>query len=269
MRAAHASAAALVLALVAACARRQAPAGEVSPPAAHAAVSASVRDAASLVRAMHDRWADRWYRTVAFRQRTSRVLPNDSVASETWYEWASLPGKLRIQMGEAAEGRGAIYSGDSTFVVRNDSVVRRAAGRNLLLVLGFDVYAQPPERTLAILREEGIDLETLHADHWEGRPVWVVGAAPGDLRAKQFWVEQDRLLFVRLLEPSGADSSRTSDVRFTDYAPLGRAWIAPRVEAWTGGRRVFWEEYAGMRADPVLAPVLFDPDRWAAGLATP
>ncbi|HEX9106171.1 MAG TPA: hypothetical protein VF832_03065, partial [Longimicrobiales bacterium] len=232
-----------------ACAHSSAP---LPSPAAAAAPAQAVGDAASLVQAMHDRWAGRWYHAVSFRQKTSRVLPNDSVSAETWLEWASLPGKLRIQMGDPAQGRGAIYSGDSTFVVRNGSVVRRAAGRNPLLILGFDVYTQPPERTLDLLRQEGIDLGRFHEDSWQGKPVWVVGAAAGDLKSKQFWIEKDRLLFLRLLEPAPNDSTRTNDVRFASYAPLGNGWIAPLVEVWDGGKRVFWEEYSDMRADPPL-----------------
>ncbi len=274
MRRPLAAAAAQLRAWPAACAHAPAPAGaaaaaQVVPvvPGAPGGPSGGVQvhDAASLVRAMHDRWAGRWYRTVSFQQRTSRVLPGDSVAVETWWEWAALPGRLKIRMGEAAEGRGVIYSGDSTYVIRSGAVARRSAGRNPLLILGFDVYAQPPERTLELLRAEGFDLSALHSDTWEGKPVWVVGAAPGDLRTKQFWVEQDRLLFVRLLEPNPADSTRTNDVRFARYVPLGRAWIAPLVEVWNGPRRVFWEEYSELRADPPLPPDFFDPDHWIPG----
>ncbi len=251
--------AAILAGSVAACVPGPAPAG-----AAAAAPAEQVHDAASLVQAMHDRWAGRWYRTLSFRQRTTRVQPNDSISAETWLEWLSLPGKLRIQMGDPAQGRGVIYSGDSTYVVRNGTVARRAPGRNLLLVLGFDVYAQPPERTLEILRQEGIDLTRFHEDTWQGKPVWVVGADPDDLDAKQFWIEKDRLLFLRLLEPAGGASDRVNDVRFASYAPLGKAWVAPLVEVWNGDRRVFWEEYSDLRADPRLSADLFDPDHWRA-----
>ncbi len=266
--------ASVACACLAACAHGRAGSSAAAPSAAAApsvpsAPGGEVHDAASLVRAMHDRWAGTWYHTVSFRQKTSRVLPGDSVASETWYEWAALPGRLRIQMGEAGAGRGAIYGGDSTYTIRDNAVVRRVAGRNPLLILGFDVYAQPSERTLELLGQEGFDLGAFHADSWQGKPVWVVGAAPGDLRAKQFWVEQDRLLFARMLEPSPGDSTRTTDIRFANYVPLGRAWIAPLVEVWNGGKRVFWEEYSDLRADPALRPDFFDPDRWSAGLGTP
>jgi hypothetical protein len=43
----------------------------------------AVRSAEDLVQAMHDRYAGNWYRTLSFTQRTSRVMPNDSVRAET------------------------------------------------------------------------------------------------------------------------------------------------------------------------------------------
>ena len=252
--------------LLAACSSGSAGGGFAYAPAPAPALAPT--DAASLVRAMRDRYAGRWYHTVTFTQRTSRVLPNDSVVRETWYEWIAIPGRLRIQLGAAAEGRGQIYARDSIYVIRSGMALRSTAGRNPLLLLGFDVYAQPPERTLEMLRQEGFALDRFHADTLGGRPVWVVGAGAGDLRAKQFWVEQDRLLFLRLLEPAGADTTRIQDIRFASYAPLGRAWIAPLVEVWAGGKRVFWEEYTNVRADVPLDSVFFQPNRWNDALQT-
>lgn len=78
------------------------------------------------------------------------------------------------------------------------------------------------------------------------------------------WVEQDRLLFVRLVEPG--QGGELQDVRFLNYEPLGDGWIAPRVEVWTGGDLVFWEDYADIEADVPLDPVLFEPRRWAEGV---
>ena len=63
------------------------------------------------------------------------------------------------------------------------------------------------------------------------------------------------------------DDGATQDIRFADYEPLGGGWIAPLVEAYADGERVFWEEYSDMVADPDLDPVLFDPARWADGVA--
>jgi hypothetical protein len=240
----------LFAAAIAACA----PAGRPAP----AAGPASGED---VIRQMHDRYPD-WYRTLSFTQATSRRLPNDSVSVETWREWSAIPGRLRIEMGDPAAGRGAIFANDSVYNVRGGQATTRAARRNLLLVLGFDVYGQSPERTLQVLREEGIDLSRVHTDTWEGRRVYVVGANEGDLQSRQFWVEADRLLFVRLIEPGAQSPSVLNDIRFTDYKQFRGGWVAARVEVYNGGRRVLWEDYSDIRIDEPLDPALFDPARW-------
>ena len=50
----------------------------------------------------------------------------------------------------------------------------------------------------------------IHEEKWEGQDVYVVGAAKGDLKSKQFWIEKNRLLFVRLIEPDEHDASENS-----------------------------------------------------------
>lgn len=220
-----------------------------------------VSDAATLVAAMHDRYAETWYRTLAFTQATSRLLPDGTTSVETWREWAALPGRLRIEMEDPLSGVDALYAHDSTFIYRDGVLAAARAERNPLMIWGFDVYAQPPSETLAVLEEEGLDLDAFRTDVWDGRRMYVLGVP----ESGEVWVERDRLLFVRLVEP--AQGGGTQDVRFLDYEPLGGGWIAPLVEVWAGDQRVFWEEYSDIQADVDLDPALFDPRRWAEGVA--
>src|SRR5207237_10792429 len=106
-----------------------------------------------------------------------------------------------------------------------------------LMVLGFDVYFDSTARTARRLEQLGFDLATVHEDTWDGRPAYVVGARAGDLRTRQFWVDKDRLLFVRLLEPGQRDTARTSDIRFNDYRPVGPAWVSAEGAVPVDGRR--------------------------------
>lgn len=222
-----------------------------------ARTSPAITDAELLVRAMHDRYAERWYRTLSFTQATTRVLPNDSVAVEEWREWAAIPGRLRIDMGAPEEGRTAIFANDSSYSLQHGRVVRRAGRMNPLMTLGFDVYAQAPERTLDQLRRQGFDLSRFHVDTLEGTHVYVVGAARGDTTSKQFAVEAERLLFVRLLDPVPNQPGAMQHVWFRRYEPLGGGWIAPEVEILVGGRRVFHEVYSNVRIGEALDPAMF------------
>jgi hypothetical protein len=230
--------------------------GGCASAGAQGAAPPPVRDAESLVRAMQARYDGRWYRTLSF----SQVVTRPGQPDETWDEWGGMPGRLRIEQGN---GRGAIFANDSTYVIRGDSVARRIAGRNDLMTLGFDVYTQDPARTLATLREDGFDLTRFRMDTWQGRPAYVVGASSAaDSLSKQFWIDAERLLFVRLLEPIPNQAGKAQDVRFNAYQPAGRAWIAPEVEVVVDGQVVFKEVYSNIQVDIPLDPSLWQPDRW-------
>jgi hypothetical protein len=156
-----------------------------------------------------------------------------------------------------------LYAHDSAFTIRNGRSLPGQPSINPLLLLGFDVYFNPPDRTLALLRKEGFDLSRVHADEFEGRPMIVVGTRQkGDSLSKQFWVDAERLYFVRTLGPAPNDRTKVQDVRFVNYERRGDAWIAPRVEIHTDGKLVFFEDYSDMRTNLALNDALFDPAQW-------
>lgn len=257
VHAARTAALVLIVSVAGACAR--APIATPAPATPRAATYATGGD---VVAAMHDRYAGRWYRTLTFRQKTSRLLPTGKWDEQTWYEALELPGRLRIDFEPVSAGNGVLYARDSQFVAANGRLVRAEPGINDLLLLGFDVYANPVARTDSLLRRQGFDLGRFHRDSLNGRAMLVVGANAGELRRKQFWVDAERLVFVRLLEPNPRDSTRVQDIRFVNYQPRGDAWISPRVEIYDGGKLVFSEDYFDVRTDVPLDESIFDPTPW-------
>ena len=154
-----------------------------------------------------------------------------------------------------------MFANDSQYTFAHDSLREATAFVHPLMVLGFDVYAQPVQRTIAQLEGLKIDLATVHEDAWHGRPVFVVGARAGDLHTRQFWIDKGRLVFVRMLQP-GRDTTKTGDVRFEDYRPVGPAWVSARVEFLNDGQQRWLEEYSEIKTDVALPDGLFDPKRW-------
>ena len=210
-----------------------------------------------------DRYAGKWYRTLTFRQTTTIYRPTGAEFVQTWHEALRVPGTLRIDTDSV--GGGVLYSGDSIYTFANGRLVRADTGRNDLLVLGFDVYRQPVERSAAILRSLGFDLGKFHATTWDGKPVYVVGALAGDTASKQFWVTRDDLLFVRMLQTQDRRGSPVHrEVRFEQYVPAGGGWVATEVVALTNGRRTVTERYADLRTDVPLADDVFEPSQWSA-----
>jgi hypothetical protein len=215
-----------------------------------------------LLEAMQNRYVARWYRTLTFVQETTTFAASGDSTEAVWYEALQLPSRLRIDFDPLDQRNGVIVRGDSQFVFQRGQITRRIGRTNELLLLGFDVYFLEPSTTAAWLRRLGFDLSRIRQDQWQGRQVYVVGASSAaDMASKQFWVEREHLLFVRLIQPGA--NGRMQDIRFLNYEPLGRTWIAPLVEIYEDGRLVMREEYRHMRVGVALDSTLFDPARLA------
>jgi hypothetical protein len=244
----------LLALLTVACAPQPAPAPAPAAP--------SITTAEQLVTAMHDRYAGKWYSTLSFVQKNTRYLPDGRTDTSTWSEVLSFPGKLRIDVEPRTNGNGNIYRNDTVYVFNSGRLVRQARAPHPLLLLGFDVYFIPVERSIASLREIGFDIRRMHEATWQGRPAYVVGAAPGDTRSRQFWIDRDRLVFVRMIEPSRRDTTKTAEIRFNRYYEVGGGWLAPEVEFLIDGARDFSEEYTEIKTGVPVEDGVFDPARW-------
>jgi hypothetical protein len=221
-----------------------------------------IRNGDAVLRAMHDRYKTSWYDTLTFTQKSTTYNADGTTKVETWHEAALLPGKLRIDIGPPSEGNGYVMVDGTLTIVKDGKVTGTRPRVNMLLVLGFDVYRQDPQTTIDVVKAQGYDLTKFREDTWEGHPVYVVGADKGDLQSRQFWVEEDTLLFVREMEPSRSDPKTVDDIRFTDYRKLAGSWVAARVEVHAGNQMVFSEEYSDIQANVKLDPAVFDPSRF-------
>lgn len=248
--------------LLVACGRSAQVSSPAGGPPAPASQSISINDGESLIRAMHARYDGRWYRTITFIQRTTLYTSSGSPTEQAWYEALSLPGRLRIDYINPDLGNGALFRADSNYQISGGRVVRSGTGWNELLVLGFDVYNQPPAVTISILRSLGYQLSRIRSASFDGRSVYVIGSSGvSDSTSKQFWVERDRLVFSRAMEkrPDG----RQSDIRFGDWTPAGNGWIARQVFHLLDGRTRLHEKLSNIKPDAPLDPAIFDPRQWA------
>ncbi len=206
---------------------------------------------------MHARYHGKWYETLTFVQTTLFLKPTPR--TEIWYEAMRLPGLLRIDIAPVDSGNTLLFRADSLYQYRQSAF---HAGRSLvhpLMVLGFDVYGDPPERTAAKLTALGFDLSRIHEAEWQGRPAYVVGAAKGDTTAAQFWIDRERLLFVRMLQPA-PNNAGISETLFNNYQRFGGGWVAVEVLFSLNGELTLKETYADVKVDVPLPDGLFDPD---------
>lgn len=230
------------------------------PSAQSAAGSIAPRNGEELLALMRERYVGKWYRTLTFVQKTT--FSNGKI--ETWYEALELPGKLRIDVAPLDSGKTLLFRNDSLYVFEQKTLRSSQPFVHPLLVLGFDVYQAPVSKTVAKLRGLNFDLSKLHRTSWQGRPTYVVGAEAGDTTSPQFWIDVERLYFVRSFEPSKKDPSVINETRFDKYIPLGGGWLEMEVLFLANGEQKIKEEYSEPRAEVKLDPALFDPSVWRA-----
>ncbi len=222
-----------------------------------------MKDGSELIAAMNKKYAGKWYRTMTFVQKTTTYKPDGTSELATWYEAMSVPGKLRIDIAPEEKGNGVIFDDGRMHSFRDGKQVASRELVHPLLVLGFDVYAQPSEKTAGQLRSLGIDLSVIRQDKWQGRAVYVVGAKAGDLSSPQFWVDKKNLYFVRLIETrETAEKKSIHETQFNKYERLKGGWVAPEVIFFVDGKRTMLEEYSDVQADIELAADLWDPAAW-------
>jgi hypothetical protein len=217
-----------------------------------------IRNGEDVLRAMHDRYAKTWYKTLTFTQKSTTYNADGTSKVDIWHEAIALPAKLRIDIGPPANNDGYLMVDGTLTIVKAGKEAGTRPLVNMLLVLGFDVYGQAPEATIQVVKGEGYDLTRIYEDTWEGQPVYVVGAAKGDLNSKQFWVDKSRLLFVRLFEPTRADAAKFQEIRFEDYREMAGGWVAARVEVRVDDKMIFSEDYSDILCNAKLAAGTFD-----------
>ena len=227
------------------------------------ASAAKVKTADELVSAMHKKYSGKWYKTLTFVQKNTQFRPDGSKQNSVWYEAMSLPGRLRIDFAPSEKGNGMMFLNGEQYNFQAGKLAKSQPRIHPLMVLGFDVYRQPADKTIEQLKALKFDLTILRKDKWQNRAVYVVGAKKGDKRSPQFWIDQKRLYLVRVIQPGGRDGKSVSETQFNKYQKAkGGGWIAPEVVFLNNGKRVFLEEYTEMKFNVDLDEVLFDPKKW-------
>jgi outer membrane lipoprotein-sorting protein len=225
--------------------------------------AADFKSGEELVAAMHKKYEKKWYKTLTFVQKTITHKPDGTTEAETWYEALSAPGKLRIDIEPLDKRNGIIFADGKISVFRDGKLANSRAFVHPLLVLGFDVYTQPAETTIAQLKGLGIDTSVIHEDTWQGEPAYVVGAKQGDLNTQQFWVRKKDLLFVRLIQLGGRDKKVVNETQFNKYVKVkGGGWVSAEVLFFADGKPTTSEEYTEIQAGMPLDANLWNPDMW-------
>jgi hypothetical protein len=177
----------------------------------------------AVIEQMHKQYKKKWYKNVTFTQQTTFYKDGKPEREETWYEAISIPEGLVIKFGDIKSGNGITFKADSQFVWRDDKIVSRVKQVHDLLVLGFTVYFESPDQTIAKLKGVGYDFDRFELDISTGKTEFVIG----DPEKCRFWIDSETFLFTRLQRKS--KNGNIIETQFNNYEKLGKGWIATEV----------------------------------------
>jgi hypothetical protein len=222
-----------------------------------------VKTGEEVITKMHDKYDGKWYKTLTFVQKTTNYKPDGTSTSEMWTEAMTVPGSLRIDILDKP-GDGILFTNGQIYSWREGKANPGRPFVHPLLVLGFDIYMQPFARTIEQVKAMGIDLSSVHEEMWQGRKMYVVGAAQGDLTKPQVWVDKDRLVFTRLFQLGGRDKKIVQETQFNKYEKVkGGGWVSAEVQFFVDGKKTTTEEYTEIMTDVLLSADLWDPAKWS------
>lgn len=211
----------------------------------------------AVIKQMHERYQDSWYDYLTFKQETIYYKNGEVDRSQWWYEALGVPGQLVIKFDSLDSGSGIIFRQDSQYVFQENKLVQQEPRVHDLLVLGFDVYGQPPSKTIKKLEGRGFDLTKTYETEWKSRPVYVVGSSGENDTRNQFWIDKEHLYFVRLLRVNPGDGTM-QEIQFNNYERAGGGWVAPVVLFFSNDELMLKEVYSEIEAPEKLDASIFD-----------
>lgn len=241
-----------------------APSPSASPPATRRPGSGiTVTSGSGLIKAMHDRYAGKYLKTMSFLQNNTRYTTTGQEQKSQWYEHMEIPGKLRIAFLPASQRSGMVQVDDRVASFDNGIRVDFRPSVNPLLLLTADVYVAPVASVMRALDSLDIDEEIIRSDVWEGKPVYVVGATAGDSTSNQLWVDKDNLRLVRFIQTNRAgERTIVSDTRVEGYKEI-QGFDVPTTFLVIRNGRPFWrEQYTDVRVNEEFPPGTFDQAKW-------
>lgn len=205
-----------------------------------------------VIQAMHKKYEKSWYNTLTFKQATFFYNAKEELTKEqTWFEAMLLPSSLTVKYDKKTSGDGIVFRNDSVFTFKQGKIELARRYPHVLLILGFSVYTQNPEKTIKDLKSLHIDFSKLTTKKWQGKVNYVIG----DENATHFYIEKERLLFTRLIQKY--PNNITRETQFNKYQPLQKGWVSPEVLFFTNGKMTLKEVYSEIKT-PVLNEEIFN-----------
>jgi len=210
-----------------------------------------------VLQSMYKRYHNNWHKSLKFNQTTERFRNDSLIKTSTWYENIVYPDLLRIDFDSAKSSSGVIFRHDSTYVFRNNKIVRSTKDENELIFFLGGMYAMPFDKILSHFADLHYDLSKFHTSTWKGKPVYVLGDDKDGDKVNQLWIDQEKMVAVRFIK---YDNNTKEEGYFEQQIPLNKAWSETKCSFFINDKLLQVETYHDVVASngPVDMSV-FDP----------
>lgn len=205
---------------------------------------------------MYDALKEEPLEQFTFSQKTIRYRNDGQVDTSIWYEAIQYPDKFRIDFGDPAEGNAVIYRNDSAFIFRNHELQTSRLEPMPLLFLEGGMEFLPFDEVMPRLFELGLDTAEFRKTNWEGAEYYVIGAKEGDMEARQVWVDVEKLIPIRRLDPH--PSGQVIELVYKDFKNFNGSMIETRVDIFIKGKLIQEEYYLDIDPDPKIPSGFFN-----------
>ncbi|MDX2191267.1 MAG: hypothetical protein SFY32_15550 [Bacteroidota bacterium] len=221
---------------------------------------AQIKDAESLVREMHKKYAGNFNANITFIQLNEDYDENGKISKRSLsFEAFHFPGKFRNDMGPTPMKEGYIVADDKIYLFKDGKKISEKPCMIDVGLLTGDIYFMEIDEAIKECKKHGYDMTKFREDNYKGRPVYVVGTTDkADEKSPQFWIDKQELYIVRDINFSEEDGE-LEDVHYLEHAKVGKAWVEERVEIFVNGKMVKKEHYAEVKANNKFNEKLFDP----------
>lgn len=201
--------------------------------------------------------------TVAFTQVNTVTLSSGNI-TQRQRVLVRAPGRMRVDFLPLASRNGALYVEGRAYTFAAGRRAAAQANYNPLLLLGFSLYRQQPEESRAALESLGVRTSLVREARWNGRPVWVIGAARGDTTSNQVWFDAERWVPLRVIQSEKVGTrTRVSDTRFLGHT-AAQPTIPRAMTVHRDGKLALQGTFEDVRVGVTVPAAAFDTTSWRA-----
>ncbi len=204
---------------------------------------------------MYHRYYNKWYKNFTFDQTTENYLKDSLVKTATWHETIVYPHYFRISFGDIENGNAVIFIKDSSYNFSKGKLTRKGPrGEDLTFLLG-GMYFIPFDSVKIKMAKEGYDITKAYETIWNGKKMYVIGAANETEKANQLWIDKQKLVVVKFIKYKGPNKE---EAVFGDHVKFGKAWSETSCIFYNNDKVLQKEKYYNCKVNTEVNMDIFD-----------